>query len=80
MGKQHHSNALLHGVYSREYDFAGGEAQKIFNALLNGARLDFEPRGTMQDEIVFDIAVLRWRKRRINRLLQFDICRCPVCP
>jgi hypothetical protein len=65
------SNALLHGVYSRDI-ILPGERPEDFNALLNGMRLYFVPRGTPQDAIVFDIAVLHWRKRRINPLLQFE--------
>jgi hypothetical protein len=64
-------NALVHGVYSSDI-IMPWERPEDFDALLNGIRRDFKPRGTTEDDIVFDIAVLHWRKRRVNWLLQFE--------
>jgi hypothetical protein len=65
------SNALIHGVYSKDIVLPW-ERLEAFEALLDGIRLDFQPQGTTEDEIVFEIAVLHWRKRRIHSLLQFE--------
>jgi hypothetical protein len=64
-------NALVHGVYANDI-ILPWERREEFDALLNGIRLDFKPRGTTEDDIVFGIAVLLWRKRRVNWLLQFE--------
>ena len=69
MSKKSNHNALVHGVYSSDVILPWEKAED-FNALLNGMRLDFKPCGTIEDDIVFDIAVLHWKKRRVNRLLQ----------
>jgi hypothetical protein len=71
MSKQSNKNALVCGVYSSDI-ILPWERVEDFNALLNGIRLDFSPYGTTEDDIVFEIAVLHWKKRRVNRLLQLE--------
>jgi hypothetical protein len=69
MRKQSNKNALIHGVYSSDIVLPWERAED-FNELLNGIRLDFMPNGTTEDDVVFEIAVLHWKKRRFNRALQ----------
>jgi hypothetical protein len=61
----------LHGAYCADI-ILPGEKSEDFEALLSGTRSDFEPRGTTQDIIVFEIADLFWKKRRVSQLLQFE--------
>jgi len=69
MRKQSNKNALVHGVYSSDIVLPWEKAED-FNELLKGIRLDFLPNGTTEDDVVFEIAVLHWKKRRFNRALQ----------
>jgi hypothetical protein len=69
MSTKSNHNALVHGVYSSDV-ILPWESADDFDALLDGIRMDFMPRGT--DDIVFEIAVLHWKKRRVNRLLQLE--------
>jgi hypothetical protein len=69
MKKQSNKNALVHGVYSSDVVMPWEKAEE-FNELLKGIRLDFMPNGTTEDDIVFGIADLCWKKRRINRMQQ----------
>src|SRR5450759_1281905 len=68
---------LIHGVYSSDIVLPWEKAED-FNELLQGIRLDFMPNGTTEDDIVFEIAVLHWRKRRINRALQLEFLQSSV--
>jgi hypothetical protein len=77
MSKQSNQNALIHGVYSSDIVLPWEKAED-FNELLQGIRLDFMPNGTTEDDIVFEIAVLHWRKRRINRALQLEFLQSSV--
>jgi len=69
MRKQSNKNALVHGVYSSDIVLPWEKAED-FNELLKGIRLDFLPNGTTEDDVVFEIAVLHWKKHRFNRALQ----------
>ncbi len=69
MSKQSNQNALVHGVYSSDVVLPWEKAED-FDELLRGIRLDFKPTGTTEDDIVFEISVLHWKKRRIYRGLQ----------
>jgi hypothetical protein len=77
MSKKSNQNALVHGVYSSDIVLPWEKAED-FNELLKGIRLDFKPNGTTEDDIVFEIAVLHWKKRRINRALQLAFLQSSV--
>lgn len=77
MRKQSNQNALVHGVYSSDIVLPWERAED-FNELLKGIRLDFKPNGTTEDDIVFEIVVLHWKKRRINRALQLAFLQSNV--
>src|SRR2546423_1760850 len=69
MSNKKNRNSLVHGIYSSDLVLPWERAEDFYE-LLEGMRLDFEPNGATEDDIVFEIAVLHWRKRRINRALQ----------
>ena len=69
MGKKSNKNAISHGVYASDIVMPW-EQREDFDALLQGFRLDFKPCGAIEDDIVVGIAVLSWKRRRINRMEQ----------
>jgi hypothetical protein len=77
MRKKSNQNALVHGVYSSDIILPWERAED-FNELLKGIRLDLKPNGTIEHDIVFEIAVLHWKKRRINRTLQLAFLQSGV--
>lgn len=77
MSKKFNQNALVHGVYSSDIVLPWERAED-FNELLQGIRSDFKPNGTTEDDIVFEIADLHWKKRRINRALQLAFLQSSV--
>jgi hypothetical protein len=66
------NNALVHGVYSSDIILPWEKAEE-FHQLLAGLRGDFCPQGTIENDIVFDIACLHWKKRRVNRIMQLAL-------
>ncbi len=69
MSKDGNKNALRSGVYLSDI-IAPWESRKEFEALYQDYRVDLLPEGASQEDTVFDIAVLQWKKRRINRFQQ----------
>jgi hypothetical protein len=69
-------NALVHGVYASDV-ILPWEKRQSFDDLLNGLRRDFQPNGTFEDDIVFDMALQFWKKRRTNRTLQVALLQSP---
>lgn len=59
-------NALKHGAFATELLILN-EEQSEFDDLHNGFIEELKPFGRMEYEIVFEIAKLHWRKRRIER-------------
>ena len=57
--------------------FFRGKSAKSFYDLLNGLRREFQPNGTFEDDIVFDMALQLWKKRRANRTLQVALLQSP---
>ncbi len=57
-------NAVKHGIFSKVLLFPG-ESPAEFESLLNGLRDDLQPVGTLEINIVDEIAILQWRKRRL---------------
>ena len=73
---QRPKNALVHGVYASDI-ILPWEKRQSFDDLLNGLRRDFQPNGTFEDDIVFDMALQFWKKRRANRTLQVALLQSP---
>ena len=65
-------NALVHGVYSSDVTLPWENAEE-FRQHLAGLRNDLYPEGTLENDIVFDMACLSWKKRRLNRLTQLAL-------
>lgn len=65
-------NGLVHGVYVSDM-ILPWERKQEFKELLAGLRKDFEPIGALENDIVFDIASLSWRKRRVNCVMQLAL-------
>jgi hypothetical protein len=65
-------NALVHGVYSSDVVLPWEKASE-FHELLAGIRIDLEPNGALENDIVFEIASLSWKKRRVNRIMQLAL-------
>lgn len=57
------NNALRHGAYARRV-LLPGDSRRDFDALRRGLRRDYNPVGTMENELVERAAVLAWRLRR----------------
>ena len=66
----------MHGVYASDVILPWEKRQSFYD-LLNGLRRDFQPNGTFEDDIVFDMALQFWKKRRTNRTLQVALLQSP---
>ena len=73
---QRPKNALVHGVYASDVILPWEKRQSFYD-LLNGLRRDYQPNGTFEDDIVFDMALQFWKKRRANRTLQLALLQSP---
>lgn len=62
-------NALSHGIYS-DCIVLDGEKPEEFNDLLDALRNEYSPLGVSEDETVFDLAGLYWKRRRLEANLQ----------
>jgi hypothetical protein len=60
-------NALIHGIYGKDI-LLPWESREDFEKLLAELQDEFQPRGRMENEIVFDIAHLRWQKDRVHQM------------
>jgi hypothetical protein len=69
MSKKSKHNALVHGAYSSDV-ILPWESRRAFQLLLNGIRAQFNIAGTFQEEIAFDIAVIKWKQKRNARMEQ----------
>jgi hypothetical protein len=58
-------NALSHGAYSRQVVLPW-EDEQDFNDLYEELREELSPNGRSEEEAVFDLACLHWKKRRLN--------------
>jgi hypothetical protein len=57
-------NATTHGVFSKTIAIEG-ECAPRFAALLASIRVDIQPRSTVEDRLAEDLALCRWRLRRL---------------
>lgn len=62
-------NALSHGLYS-DCIVLDGEKPEEFNDLLDGLRNEYGPLNVSEDEAVFDLASLYWKRRRLEANLR----------
>ena len=65
--KSRKKNALVHGVYADDI-ILPWESRREFDKLHADLRAEFRPVGRMEEESVLDLAVLRWRKRQMQRM------------
>jgi hypothetical protein len=59
-------NSTRHGITSIS-PVAGGESEEEWLAFLAGIRAALKPVGALEEEIVYNIAIALWQKRRIVR-------------
>jgi hypothetical protein len=69
-------NALSHGVYASDV-VLDWENEQDFKDLLENLRAEFCPNGVSEEDVVFDIASLMWKKRRLNVGSQLAFHRHP---
>jgi hypothetical protein len=60
-------NALIHGIYGKDI-LLPWESREDFEELLADLQDEFQPRGRMENEIVFDVAHLRLQKDRVHQM------------
>jgi hypothetical protein len=65
--KPRKKNALAHGIYAKDI-LLPRESRKEFEKLLADLQDDFRPVGRTQNDIVFDLAHLRWQKYRVHKM------------
>jgi hypothetical protein len=66
-GKQRSKhNARKHGIGSKEI-ILDNESPAEFKLLQKGLWQDFAPQGAMEEEILNDLVLIRWYKRRVHR-------------
>jgi hypothetical protein len=70
------NNALIHGVYASDI-ILPWESEDEFKELWDGIRSELKPQGTIEEEIVYDMAVIRWRRHRANRSVQLAVHQTP---
>ena len=75
-GSDRPKNALSHGVYASDV-VLHWENEQDFRDLLENLRAEFCPNGASEEEAMFDIASLIWKKRRLNVGSQLAFHRHP---
>ena len=60
-------NALLHGAYSKLAVLPWEDEHSILDFYMKNSGREFLPDGVSEEATVFEIAVLQWRKMRLNR-------------
>ena len=65
--KSRKKNALTHGIYGKDI-LLPWESREEFEKLLAELQDEFQPNGRMENEIVFDVAHLRWQKYRVHQM------------
>jgi hypothetical protein len=59
--------ALTHGIYGKDI-LLPWESREEFEKLLTELQDELKPNGRMENEIVFDVAHLRWQKSRVHQM------------
>jgi len=65
--KSREKNALVHGVYAKDV-ILPWESRRDFEKLWADLRAEFQPVGRMEEDSVFDLALLRLRKQRMQKM------------
>jgi hypothetical protein len=65
--KSRKKNAITHGIYGKDI-LLPWESREEFEKLLAELQDEFQPSGRMENEIVFDVAHLRWQKYRVHQM------------
>jgi predicted nucleic acid-binding protein len=60
-------NALVHGYYAEDVVLKWEQCEE-FEELFADLCREFTPEGRMEEEILFDVAHLRWQKRRVRKM------------
>ena len=60
-------NALTHGIYGKDI-LLPWESREEFEKLLADLQDEFQPSGRTEEESVFDLAHLRWQKKRVHQM------------
>lgn len=76
--KSRKKNALTHGIYGKDI-LLPWESREEFEKLLAELRDEFQPSGRMENEIVFDVAHLRWQKYRVHQMWIAAAYADPLC-
>ena len=78
MSKPNNSNALTNGVYTK-FALLPWENMELFAQLHQEIKQTLNPVGYLQEEIVYEIAKLEWRKQRLamSELLPFHEAAMP---
>lgn len=69
-------NATTHGIYSSDVVLKWEDAS-AFDALHEALREEYDPQGASEEEAVFELASLHWKKRRLNVGSQLTFHRQP---
>ena len=62
-------NALVHGLYS-DCIVLDGENPQEFSDILERFRNEYPPQGISEEAVVFELASLHWKRRRLEAGLQ----------
>jgi hypothetical protein len=65
--KRRKKNALVHGIYGQDI-LLPWESSDDFKKLLTELRDGYRPNGRTENDIVFDLAHLRWQKYRVRQM------------
>jgi hypothetical protein len=71
-------NAIKHGLLAREVVIRSGEGEENlqdFDKLIKGLLKHYEPVGTVEESLVQTIAACWWRKARILRAENGEVCK-----
>src|ERR1700712_1763281 len=69
-------NALKHGLHARDAVLEW-ESESEFTYLYESIREEFHPDGALEEETIFDLTMLHWKKRRLNVASQLGYHRQP---
>ena len=67
MTESRKKNALTHGIYGKDI-LLPWESREEFEKLLADLQAEFQPSGRTENEILFDLAHLRWQKYRVRQM------------
>jgi hypothetical protein len=75
LGKQRSRyNALKHGIFSQVL-LLDGESKAKYQSLVAGLRDHYQPQGALEESLVEDLGMLKWRKRRVPKAERAEISK-----